>query len=262
MNAVSAALRDFIDGAKLAPLWLRLGWEQVIARFRRTVLGPFWLSANLLAISFALSLVFGGLLGTDYRTNFALIIAGILSWTLIGGVMAESSGVFITSAGLMHTQKLPLSFHIFLLMHRTFINFIAQLLAFWVVLAVLRLGAPPTWQLLFGLPIVLIDSFLLGLIIAIPSTRFRDINQFVGFAVQVLFFLTPIFWSPDQMHGKRRIFFEYNPLAHMLELVRQPLLGRAPAMEHWIASIAFGAILALIAFVMMVLYRRRVVFWL
>jgi ABC-type polysaccharide/polyol phosphate export permease len=106
------------------------------------------------------------------------------------------------------------------------------------------------------------DSFFLGLIIAIPSTRFRDINQFVGFSVQVLFFLTPIFWTPDQMHGKRRVFFEYNPLAHMLELVRQPLLGRAPALEHWVVATAFGIFLAITAFILMVLFRRRVVFWL
>src|ERR1700761_7860605 len=118
MDAVEGAVRDIIDGFRLTPLWSRLGWEQTIARFRRTVLGPFWLTANLLAISFALAFVFGGLMGTDYRSNFALIIGGILVWNLIGGVLGEASSVFISSAGLMHTMKLLLSFHVLLLMHR------------------------------------------------------------------------------------------------------------------------------------------------
>ena len=262
MNPVSAALKDFVDGARLAPLWLRVGWEQVIARFRRTVLGPFWLSANLLAISFSLSFIFGGLLGQDTRSNFPLIISGILTWSIIGGVLGEAAGVFIGSAGLMHTQKLPLSFHVFLLMHRTFINFMAQLIAFWVVLAVRGLGSAPTWELIPGVAIVLACGFFLGLIVAIPSTRFRDVNQFVGFSVQVLFFLTPIFWVPAQMQGKRRLILEANPLAHLLEIVRQPLLGRAAAAEHWIFSLAFLAGLAVTALILMALFRRRVVFWL
>ena len=262
MNPVTAALNDFIDGAKLAPLWLRVGWEQVIARFRRTILGPFWLSANLLAISFSLSFVFGGLLGQDTRSTFPLIISGILSWSIIGGLLGEAAGVFIGSAGLMHTQKLPLTFHVFLLMHRAFINFVAQLIAFWVVLTILRLGAPPTWQFIPGLAIALISGFFLSLIIAIPSTRYRDINQFVQFSVQVLFFLTPIFWSPAQMQGKRRIILEVNPLAHLLEIVRQPLMGRVAAPGDWIFSISFALALAVISFVMLIFFRRRIVFWL
>ncbi len=262
MNPVVAALNDFVDGAKLAPLWMRVGWEQVIARFRRTVLGPFWLSANLLAISFSLSFIFGGLLGQDTRSNFPLIISGILSWSIIGALLGEAASVFIGSAGLMHTQKLPLTFHVFLMMHRAFINFMAQLIAFWVVLAVLRLGSVPTWQLIPGLAIVLACGFFMSLIVAIPSTRFRDINQFVQFSVQVLFFLTPIFWAPNQMSAKKRFAVEFNPFAHLLELIRQPLLGRVAPMEHWVFSLGFLAALALISVVMMALYRRRIVFWL
>jgi ABC-type polysaccharide/polyol phosphate export permease len=261
MNAVEGAVRDIIDGFRLAPLWSRLGWEQTIARFRRTVLGPFWLTANLLAISFALAFVFGGLMGTDYRSNFALIIGGILVWNLIGGVLAEASGVFISSAGLMHTMKLPLSFHVLLLMHRAFINFLAQLIAFWVVLALMRLGSLPTWHLLLGLPILLANMALMSIIVAIPSTRFRDINQTVGFTIQILFFLTPIFWAPTQMSGKRALIVQYNPFAHLLELVRGPLLGHAPTLLNWEVGLGMLVVQFLIVVVMLALFRKRVVFW-
>jgi ABC-2 type transport system permease protein/lipopolysaccharide transport system permease protein len=71
-NPVSEAIADLVDGLKLAPLWTAVGWDQTVSRFRRTVLGPFWLTANLLAISFSLSVIYGGLMGTDYRVTFAL----------------------------------------------------------------------------------------------------------------------------------------------------------------------------------------------
>ncbi len=262
MDAVEGAFRDIIDGIKLYPLWVRLAWEQTVARFRRTILGPFWLTANLLATAIALSVVFGGLLGQDYRSNFALIISGILSWSIVGAVLNDAAGTFISSGGLMQTMKLPLSFHILLMMMRNFINFLAQIIALWIVLAVLRLGSLPTWHLLVGLPMVLIDSALLSLIVAIPSTRFRDINQTVGFVVQILFFLTPVFWVPAQMHGKRRIIYELNPFAHSLELIRQPLLGRAPALADWEWGAAEMVLLSIVAVTLLALFRKRVVFWL
>jgi ABC-type polysaccharide/polyol phosphate export permease len=262
MDAVEGAFRDIADGIKLAPLWARLAWEQTIARFRRTVLGPFWLTANLLAISFALAVVFGALMGTDYRSNFALIISGILVWTIVGGVLADAAGVFISAGPLMQSMSLPLTFHIFLMVMRNLINFVAQLLALWVVLLVMRLGAFPTWYLLPGLAIVLINACLLSLIVAVPSTRFRDINQTVGFVVQILFFLTPVFWSPVQMKGKRALLAALNPFAHQLELVRQPLLGHAPALIHWEWGLVEMVVLAAGAFLTLVMYRKRVVFWL
>jgi ABC-type polysaccharide/polyol phosphate export permease len=256
------ALRDIIEGVQLAPLWLRLGWEQTVARFRRTVFGPFWLTANLLAISFALSVVFGMLMGQNYRQNFATIISGVLSWSLIGGVMTDASGVFISSGPWMQTIRMPLSFYIFLMMTRDFINYLAQLIALWIVLALLRLGAPPTWHLLIGLPIVLVDMSLLSLIIAMPSTRFRDINQTVGFATQILFFITPVFWVPTQAHGHSALIYQLNPFAHLLELIRQPVMGYAPALIHYEWAAGITVVLFATCFTMLALFRKRVVFWL
>ena len=262
MDAVEGAVRDIIDGIRLAPLWTRLAWEQTVARFRRTILGPFWLTANLLAISFALSFVLGGLQGQDYRTNFAMLISGVLTWALIGGVLMDAAGVFISAGPWMQTMKLPLSFHVLLMMTRNFINFLAQLIALWIVLALLRLGSLPTWHLLIGLPVLLINGTLMSIIVAIPSTRFRDINQTVGFVVQVMFFVTPIFWVPRQMHGLRLLSVQLNPLAHLLELVRQPLLGNAPALIHWEWGFGMMVVLSLVVVAMLAAYRKRVVFWL
>ena len=256
------AFRDIVDGVKLAPLWLRLGWEQTVARFRRTVFGPFWLTANLLAISFSLSVVFGMLMGQNYRQNFALIISGVLSWSLIGGVMSDSAGVFISSGPWMQTMKMPLTFYVLLMMTRDFINYLAQLIALWIVLLLLRLGAPPTWHLLIGLPIVLLDGALISLIIAMPSTRFRDINQTIGFATQILFFITPVFWVPSQAHGRASLIYQLNPFAHLLELIRQPVLGNAPALIHYEWAFGITVVLSAVAFTMLALFRKRVVFWL
>ncbi len=261
-NALNGAFEDIIAAIRLAPLWSRLGWDQTLARFRRTVLGPFWLSTNLLALSLALTVVFGGLMGVDYRVTFAHTISGVLVWSFIGGCIGEGAGIFITAAGAMTSQKLPLTFHVCLAMYRIFINFLAQLITMWVVLACLRLGAPPAWQLLLALPIVIVTTGFLCLIVGFPATRYRDFSQLVGFVLQMLFFVTPIFWVPNPASRHQMLLAKYNPMAHLVGLVRDPLLGIAPPRQDWEWSIATLVVAAAIAVVMLSLFRKRVVFWL
>jgi ABC-type polysaccharide/polyol phosphate export permease len=263
MEAIQAAFRDLIDGVRLAPLWLTLGWEQTAARFRRTVLGPFWLTANLLSMAFALSFIFGGLLGNgNWRSNFAQIISGILCWSITGAYLGDASNTFISAGDLMNTMRLPLTFHVLLMMYKNIINFLAQLIALWIVLFLLKLGSIPDVSLLFGLPIVIINGVFLSMIIAMPATRFRDINQTITVSVQILFFLTPVFWAPAQMQGKRSIILSLNPFAHLLELIRQPLLGNTPSLIHWEWGIGLMFVLGATAVTMLTLYRKRIVFWL
>jgi ABC-type polysaccharide/polyol phosphate export permease len=109
---------------------------------------------------------------------------------------------------------------------------------------------------------VLIDSILLSLIVAMPATRFRDIYQSIGFGVQIMFWLTPVFWPPVQAQGKRAALVAYNPFAHLLELVRQPLLGRTPLLIHWEWGIGLMFVLGATAVAMLTVYRKRIVFWL
>jgi ABC-type polysaccharide/polyol phosphate export permease len=261
-NPFSEAVADLVDGLKLAPLWSRLGWEQVVSRFRRTVLGPFWLSANTLAISFSLSVVYGGLMGLDYRATFALLVTGILSWSLIGGPLIEAASLFPSSASTMMSQKLPLSFYVFLMMFRIVINFVAQLLALWLVLLILRLGAPPSWQVLFGLPLTVCTITLIGLVLAFPAARYRDLQQLIGAVIQLLFFITPVIWAPINMSHRQRLMAYYNPLAHLLAIVRAPLLGHSPNPSDWSWSFATFFVSLAAAMVVLALYRKRVIFWL
>jgi energy-coupling factor transporter ATP-binding protein EcfA2 len=117
-NALTSAVRDVIDGFRLAPLWWRVGIDQTLSRFRRTLLGPFWMAGGLLATAAALSVVYGSLFGTDWRATFPHLIAGILVWFLIAGVIGEATSLFLSAAGTMQIQKLPLTFHVLLHMQR------------------------------------------------------------------------------------------------------------------------------------------------
>jgi ABC-type polysaccharide/polyol phosphate export permease len=124
------------------------------------------------------------------------------------------------------------------------------------------MGGVPHWQLIFALPLTLITAVALCIPVGMVSVRYRDINHMIGFVAQALFMLTPVFWRRAQISPKMRWIAEYNPFAHLLEIVRQPLLGHPAPLTDWIASLCFmGASIAM-AVVSLAIFRRRVVFWL
>jgi ABC-type polysaccharide/polyol phosphate export permease len=92
------------------------------------------------------------------------------------------------------------------------------------------------------------------------STRYRDIPQVIATVIQVVFFLTPIFWSPNALPN-RPAFILLNPFYHLIEIVRAPLLGEVPTMTSWVFCI--GMAVAGLGFVAW-LYRRahaRIAYW-
>jgi ABC-type polysaccharide/polyol phosphate export permease len=142
-NGLAAALKDFDEGARLVPLWWRLGLDQTAARYRRTLLGPFWIAASTIATGLALAAIFGGILGGNWREMVPFILTGVTVWAIISGVVVSGSQTFLGSSGQMQVQRLPLSFYVFLQMHGTLINFAHQLVAFWIVMLVLRAFRDP-----------------------------------------------------------------------------------------------------------------------
>jgi ABC-type polysaccharide/polyol phosphate export permease len=98
-------------------------------------------------------------------------------------------------------------------------------------------------------------------VLGIASARFRDIMFLTGFLMQMAFFVTPVFWRPDQMAPSRRIIAEANPFWHMLEIVREPLLGRMPDPQHWVVCFALAGGLSVVSLIVLALFRKRVVFW-
>ena len=260
--ALQAATADLVEGARLAPLWWRLGVTQTVSRFRRTLLGPLWLAGGALATAVAIAFVFGGLFGGSWRENFPFIISGLIGWFLVGGLVNDGANAFITGAGMMQAQRLPVSFHIYLHLHRTLINFVFQMLALQAVLLGLGLAHLPHWAFVPGLALVFAIGLFISVLVGLTATRFRDFGHIMGFVMSIMFFLTPVFWRMDQMAESRRFIVTMNPLWHMLELLRQPLLGAAPAAVHWWVSLQVLVVSAVAAVTALAIFRKRVVFWL
>ena len=86
-------------------------------------------------------------------------------------------------------------------------------------------------------------------------------TQIVTSVMQMLMFLTPVFWMPESL-PERAQYILWNPFAQMLELLRRPLMGGVADMHNWIGILGWTALSLLAAMVLFTKYRRRVVYWL
>ena len=74
--------------------------------------------------------------------------------------------------------------------------------------------------------------------------------------------MTPIFWPADVLQQTRRtVFVTFNPLYHVIEVVRLPLTGRAPAFENYLAVLVITVIGWTITYVTFGRFRSRIAYW-
>ena len=125
---------------------------------------------------------------------------------------------------------------------------------------------PLGWSVLLAVPgLIIVTITLIGGILAlgILCTRFRDVPQVVAAVLQLLFLLTPIMWTADSVRGKAvSILLDINPFYYLLEIVREPLLGRTPAGSTWLVACGFSLATFLIGHALYGRFRHRVAYWL
>jgi len=258
-----AARADIIDGIFAFQIWTRLGWQEVKRRYRRTVFGPLWATLSLAIFLGAISFVWAPLFGADVRTYLPYVTAGMVSWSFVSALITEGCTTFTAAEGIIKQLNFPYSTFAFMVVWRNTIVLLHHLL----VLLFVYIALPERLSfniLLFipGLIIVAVNGAWMVMLLGMVSARFRDIPPLIGNLMQVMLFVTPIFWSPSQLGAKARYLVDPNYLYHLIDILRSPLLGDRPALLSYAITIV-GAILGWAAtFAIYARFRRRVPFWL
>ena len=257
-----AAVADLIGGLKLWELWSTLGWHDIRQRYRRSIVGPFWLTLSMGIMVAGLAYLYGGLFGQNTEGYLPYVATGMIVFSLISTIATEGSGVFIGSASLILQLRAPLSIYIYQMLWRNLLIFVHNISIYIVVLFFVKVDIGWNIFLSFvGLFLVLLNGVWVGVTLGGLSARFRDVPPIVGSIMQVAFFLTPIFWTPGALPS-RALFVHLNPFYYLVEVVRMPLLGKTPTdLSIWLAVIGMNCVGALIAVIFYARYRSRIAYW-
>jgi ABC-type polysaccharide/polyol phosphate export permease len=260
-SQVALALADLRETLSLSWFWMALSWNDIVCRYRGSMLGPFWLTITTAAFIAGLGPLYGRLFSLDMATYVPFMALGVTTWQFITGTINDSCNAFIASGHLIRQMPLPRLALLMRVIWRNILAFLHNLPIYLVIF--IAYGLPLDWHLLAILPgfiLICLNLAWMGLIVAILCARFRDVAPIVSAFLQIGFFVTPVIWN----HKLQRIdswIVDINPFAALIELVRAPMMGAeiSPALIRLnLICLIFGSVLAAALFVRC---RRRIVFW-
>lgn len=267
-RSLKRALGDLSTGLRSRELWLHLGWQDIKQRYRRSLLGPLWITIATGVTAVAMGLLYSQLFDEDIKTFLPYVTLGFIFWGFIEGSILDGADVFAKNEGLIKQIPAPLSVHVYRLVWRQLIIFAHNIVIYLILLAIFP--QPLSWTVVLIIPAMILfvaNSAWVAIVFGTLTTRFRDIGQLLSTAVRLVFFMTPIIWSAQSLQkvagddSSRAKIVEINPMFHYLEITRGPLLGQHVEFYHWAIVIGCTALGWLLALLILRNYRARVSYW-
>ncbi|WP_442981402.1 galactan export ABC transporter permease subunit Wzm/RfbD [Rhodococcoides fascians] len=264
------AFGDLRTGFNQRELWLHLGWQDIKQRYRRSVIGPFWITIATGVQAIAMGLLYSVLLDIDLRSFLPHVTVGLIIWNLISAAILEGGDVFVANEGLIKQLPSALSVHVYRLVWRQLLLLGHNLLIYVIIIAIFWPPGGLHWTVIFAIPalvLILLNAVWVSILFGIIATRYRDIAPILGSFVTLMFFMTPIVWTTSglqQMGGEaanRAKLVEINPLFHYLDIIRAPLIGEDQQAYHWYIVLGFTVVGWALAIVALKKYRARVPYW-
>ena len=254
---------DLLDGFRKRELWLHLGWQDIKQKYRRSVLGPFWITIATGTTAVAMGGLYSQLFHLKLSEHLPYVTLGLIIWNMINAAILEGSDVFIANEGLIKQLPTPLSVHVYRLVWRQMILF-GHNIVIYVVIAII-FPKPWSWADLAAIPallLIMLNCVWVSFCFGILATRYRDIGPLLFSVVQLLFFMTPIIWNDNTLQqqgaGQWAKIIELNPLLHYLDILRAPLLGADQHLRHWVVVIVLTVLGWVVAAFALRQYRARV----
>tara|TARA_R110002072_G_scaffold131586_4_gene271382 strand:+ start:16270 stop:17127 length:858 start_codon:yes stop_codon:yes gene_type:complete len=205
--------------------------------YKQTVLGPLWYFIQPLFTSVVFTLVFNNLgnIQTGGVPPFLFNLAGITAWNYFKECLTKTSSTFTTNQGIFGKVYFP---RVIMPMSVTISNLLkfgiqlVILISFYIYYRASGVTIAPNSHL-FLFPIYVFMMALLGLgmgmIISAFTTKYRDLNVVIGFAVSLLMYLSAVPYPVSEARGKFPEYVanlvEYNPLTQIIEGFRYMILG-------------------------------------
>lgn len=256
---IAAALGDIRSALARKGLWMALAVEDVGDAHRRTLLGPLWLLANFLIFVGVIVFIIRSAGGVAHFP--AYVSCGLLVWLFMAETINESVTLFHKEESFIKGTVLPLFLYVLRQVTRTAIRSSFALAGTLGILVLSGVPVVPAWPAAVpGLALVLCTAPAVTLVLAICGAFFRDIQFFVTNIMRLGMFLTPIFWSHENVLGVRSALYYWNPFTHYIDIVRMPLVTGEVPVVSWAVAIGLSSALWLAAISLLGRFRRRIVF--
>lgn len=227
MNGVFL-LRDYWRSLFHPEFWVYATWLDLVTKYRRSKLGLIWALVPSVLYTFGIGTFYAFFAHMPPTHFFAYIGVGYVIYRLITAPMNECCGTFRAHVNFILDGQIRFTDYVLRVIAKALFYFIMSL-----PVMVIALALNPNFHLegLFtlvpALAVVLLNVAWIGVVVAIMGARLPDMHELVGSILMFAFLFTPILWRADNVPASsvRGIIARLNPLYHLVEIVRAPLLG-------------------------------------
>jgi lipopolysaccharide transport system permease protein len=264
INQNPSALQSIFIGMGQFSLAAMLGWQDIKQRYRRSKVGPFWITISMGVMIASIGIIFGQIFDSSMKEYLPHLTVGIIFWAFISGVIDDGCLGFVAAEGIIKQLPIPLFVHIVRVVWRNVLTLLHNLIILPFIMLVM--GVPITlhiFLILPGIALVLVNLTWIALLLGVVCTRFRDMPNIIVSILQVAFYLTPIIWMPKLLPERAgTILLDINPFYHLLEIIRLPFLGQLPNGISWFFALGMAVVGWAITLKVFGRYQHRIAYWL
>jgi ABC-type polysaccharide/polyol phosphate export permease len=193
------------------------------ANVRGTILGYLWWFIEPLMLIAIYSYVVGVIFKHSGTERILMIAVGVTLWKWWTTSLTSATTAFKKYKGIVTQVKIPLPIlPASEVLGQTYLFLFGYLI---LQTGLLIMGyVPNVTALVYTLIITQITITTLALGLAILNVFVRDTAFLVGFGLRILFYITPILYSRNDVSGRHLVLIDFNPLAHLVEFFNNALI--------------------------------------
>lgn len=239
--------------------------DNIILKYRKTVLGLVWALLGPLLHLATLSFVFSTIMGRDLRTQTLHLLAGLVPWQFFSGSLIKSTTSLVVKEGLIKKIFVPKQVYVFADAIAMGVENLISLTVLFALVAVFA-GLPPNAVFLLLVPIFLLQLLFqmgLALLFSVTNVVFRDTANILQVILQLGFFATPILYTPDRIPQKFHLVLWVNPMHWFIQMYRSVIsYGSPPGGRPMLVCCAITAAVVTLGIAVFNVADRKIVFML
>ena len=179
--------------------------------------------------------VFATLLEAERAKYIPYLVTGYIPWVLVYNILNEAPGAFTSASSLRQQIAFPYSMFVFQMLLRNLFVHVHNFSLFALMMIFYPIEVNANILLLIpGYILVFANLFWISMLLATVAARYRDVQQLVSSVIQILVFLTPIFYTADKLTEFQRDYLVApNLLYHLVVVLRAPLSGQTPPLSSY-----------------------------
>lgn len=195
--------------------------KEIRGKYKQSALGVIWSFLNPLLQLAVYALIFPIILKVQQENYVIFVCSALIPWTFFTTIVTQSTGVIIANGNILKKVYFPREILPISVVTSAAVNFLISTII--ILVFVLCYGMGITWHIVFY-PLVLLVQYLLSLgisfVLSSATVYFRDLEHFVGVAMMLLFYATPIVYSINTVDGIYAKLLKLNPMCHIVEAYR------------------------------------------